>query len=191
MRYRPPLPGRPHHPGVSERAPDIGLPPPGPPAADIDRAARDFEAKQKALARAMLAQPVDAVIDRTDIIRNPSVNANLVAFTVPEGTVARFNRLAVVYSEPLVANAVAVGWRVTINGNQVPRITFDFDGFGPFSYTSFGSVTAPVDIEPLFVQSGATVAIEIIPVAFGFALTLIGRLTGWLYSPQTPIVGPL
>lgn len=132
----------------------------------------------------------DTVVDLADYTRNPvdpggGVQAiiNLLSYVVPPGLVLKIDKVGITYSNPMVAMSQAVGWRVTVNGNRVPNIVAVTDGY---MYSSFGEVNAPLEIAPLWVQSGETVAIQIYP-RFGFnnQLTISGRLSGQLYKPAT------
>jgi hypothetical protein len=119
-------------------------------------------------------------VDIADLLENPTVTANLVSFTVPAGSVGIISGIGVSYSNPFIGMARAVGWHVTINGAPCPHYR---PGTGSLFYYSVGDIANPCRIEPIFVNSQGTVAIEIVPIAgFNENLTLLGRITGRISS---------
>ena len=113
-----------------------------------------------------------------DDVQNPTDKINLVEFQVPGRSICMIRAIAVTYSDPLYTASDVVGWCVTIDGAIVPYIRH---ASKTFFYTSFGDLARPMEIEPLLVRSGQTVAIEIRPIAgFNEHLTMCGRLSGRL-----------
>jgi len=132
----------------------------------------------------------DTVVDVSNYIRNPvdlggaTLPTVVVSYLVPSSLVLRVNKIGISYSNPIVSMSQCVGWRVVVNGNRVPNIVSTSDDY---SYWNFGSVHAPMEIEPLWVQSQQLVAIEVYP-RFGWnsALTVTARISGRLFKPASP-----
>lgn len=132
----------------------------------------------------------DTVVDISNYIRNPvdlggaTLPTTVVSYQVPTMLVLLINKIGVTYSNPMVSMSQCVGWRIVVNGNRVPNIVSTADDY---SYSNFGSVHAPLEIEPLWVQAGQLVAVEVYP-RFGFnsKLTVTARLSGRLYKPAVP-----
>jgi len=164
--------------------------PPVEGVANVDRsrvraAEAEIRAKSRAAAVSLVHRGYDEVVDVTSAINNPVAVMTLVSFTVPTGLVAKFDRLAVVYSEPLVAMSQAVEWQLRINDGELPHVS-------PYGYTNFGSLFVPLQVDPIWVQSGSTIAIIVIPAAwFDNHLRMLGRLGGCLYKPAHPDAIPL
>jgi len=180
------LPGRPYHPRVPLfPAGDLLGAEEGGASVRIEKAREEIEARGRAVSLALVHRGVDEVVDVFDVVVNPTVTQNLVSFTVPQGLVCKIDRAAIVCSEPVVAMALGVGWRLTLNGGEMPNI---ITGWGLYGYmpVTFGDLAAPMCIEPLWVQSGQTIAIEIVTaMAFADNVVLAGRLAGRLYKPAS------
>jgi len=146
----------------------------------VQSAEVEMRARSRAAAVSLVHRGYDEVIDVTAAINNPVAVTTLVSFTVPTGLVAKFDRLAVVYSEPLVAMSQAVEWHLLIDGGQLPHVS-------PYGYTNFGSLFVPLRIDPIWVQANSTISIVITPEAwFDNHLRMLGRLGGRLYKPAHP-----
>lgn len=166
----------------------MGPPPRGVSSDDrlhVQAAEAEIRAKSRAEAVSLVHRGYDEVVDVTATINNPVAVVTLVSFTVPSGMVAKFDRLAVVYSEPLVAMSQAVEWKLRINDGELPHIS-------PYGYTNFGSLFVPLLVDPIWVQSNSTISVVVIPVAgFNNHLRMLGRLGGRLYKPAHPDAIPL
>jgi len=185
LKNRRPVPGRPHHPRVPLMAPPTGDPVSGDSRLRVRAAEMELRAKSQAAAVSLVHRGFDEIVDVTAAINNPVAVTTLVSFTVPTGLVAKFERLAVVYSEPLVAMSQAVAWELRIDGGQLPHVS-------PYGYTNFGSLFEPLLVDPIWVQSGSTIAVVVIPEAwFDNHLRMLGRLGGRLYKPAHPDAIPL
>jgi hypothetical protein len=149
-----------------------------------------IRANDEALKDLIIHLSPDTVFDLANYVRNPADPGGgvvtpviLLSYLVPSAFILKINKIGITYSNPVVAMSQAVGWRVTINGDRVPNIVQTTDGY---MYSSFGEVNSPLEIEPLWVQSNQTIAIEVYP-RFGFnqQLTISGRLSGQIYKPAT------
>jgi len=165
----------------------------------VDPAAAQRSADAAAVARAqntaalnaLVSYGVDSVVDLTNYIVNPAdvtfpvvTPIQLLNFRVPIGLVLVVKKIGVTYSNPVVAMTQTVGWRVIVNGHRVPWI---FQTTDDYFYTSYGTVSQPLEVEPLVVQSGSLLALEVYPrFAFANALTVSGRFSGKLLKPATP-----
>jgi hypothetical protein len=139
---------------------------------------------------ALVALGTDTVVDLTNSIFNPQdlggavLPTILIQFVVPQGTVFVLRKLGVTYSNPFVAMSRAVGWRVTVNGH---RVSWIYNINDEYFYSSFGTVTEPLDIEPLVVGANGRLAVEVYP-RFGFndSLTMSARISGKIVKPANP-----
>ena len=153
----------------------------------IDRKSLEFKAGARVVNMAMIDKGYDTVLDIIGTVENPNVLSTVVSFTVPNGLVAMVNQIAVFYSDPLVSACFAVGWRIVVNGNQVPNISVN--NFN-YRYGSLGSAMETMKIRPIWLQSEMTIELEIDPVAnkvdgFDEHLVAMGRLSGEIYKPST------
>jgi hypothetical protein len=157
-------------------------------ADEIQADVRALESKGRAAKRLFIHKGPDETVDVVNYVQNPAgAILVLVSFTVPDSMVGYFDSIGVYYSEPLVNACNAVGWRLSIDGRQVPNInhltTF-------WRFASYSDVSSPMLVKPIWVQSGETIAVEVEPQVGGHAfanhLTMVGRLTGRLYKPATP-----
>jgi len=141
---------------------------------------------------AVLAETIEQIeargqfdcIDVTDELINPTTTAtNAVSFVVPARMVARITKIGLTLSNPLVAMSTAISWRVTIDGRQPPHFRHTTD---EYFHHSISGVDRPMEIEPLYVKGGSTVAVEVLAAAgFNDALTVTARMGGRLYpSPE-------
>lgn len=187
------LPGRPYHPRVPLfPAGDLLGAEEGGASVRIEKAREEIEARGRAVSLALVHRGVDEPVEAFNAITAPAAGAltTLVSFTVPQGMVGKFDRFGIVYSEPIVAANNAVGWRISINGGEVPYVRTNFPLFGYYQMC-LGDMLTPWEIEPLWVQAAETIAIELWAVA-GFVdyLVVLGRIGGRLYKPASPdIVG--
>lgn len=139
-----------------------------------------LKAKARAIGDALIHFGIDTPLDLIGEIENPTVTTNIVFLTVPNGQIARIERIALYYSDPAIAMMDVIGWRLTVNGNRVPNIK---QIQSEFFFQSIGDMFTPMDIEPLIVQANNLVALEITVLGgFAGALTLTGRISGRLYK---------
>jgi len=151
----------------------------------VQAAEADLRAKSRAAAVSLVHRGFDEIVDVTAALNNPVAVTTLVSFTVPTGLIAKFDRLAVVYSEPMVAMSHAVEWQLRIDNGELPHVA-------PYGYTNFGSLFEPLRVDPIWVQSNSTILIVVIPAAwFDNHLRMLGRLGGRLYKPAHPDAIPL
>jgi len=165
--------------------PSIG-PATGPfPLEDLEavrQAEIQLAAQDRAYASAILHRGHEATVDVCGRITNPTAAADIVSFTVPQGQVAMIYQVAVWYSDPLVPRCNVVGWRLTVNNNPLPHVVNNTDG--DLFYSS-GDITRPMELHPVWVQSGQKVAIRCYPEAgFDWALRIQARMIGRLYNPS-------
>lgn len=181
-------PGRPNHPAVPL------VPETMPPKAGSAVNAQEIEKKiavDSALLRSKLIHRApDESIDLIQYYQNVVTHGvaplavNVVAYVVPNGCVAMIDQIAVFYSDPIVAQSIAIGWRLTINNGQVPNIR---DTAFSYIYSGFADLSEPFRIHPVWVQSDQTIALQINPNGtFGEALTVTARMSGKLFKPSTP-----
>lgn len=151
----------------------------------VEAAEAELRAKTRAAAVSLVHRGHDEVVDITADINNPTALTTLVSFSVPAGLVAKFDRLAVIYSEPLVAMSRAVEWRLLVDDGELPHVS-------PYGYTNFGSLFIPLRIDPIWVQANSTISIVVVPESwFDSHLRMLGRLGGRLYKPAHPDAIPL
>jgi len=190
MLRHPRVPGRPHHPPVAELS-----------AAQKDAFAdqkssecvrREIDSMQsrgQALRESLVHRGPDETVDVVDYIINPTgvVILNLVSFSIPPGMLAYFDQVGVYYSEAAFTMCLAIGWRLGIDGRQVPNINHLTENW---RFSNCGDPASPLSIKPVWVQSGETISIQVQPSwgAFTFQdhLTMVGRLTGRIYKPASP-----
>ncbi len=181
------IPGRPHHPGI---LPVGGIAvmsePDGAAGIRLHKAESELRARSKAAALALIHRGVDEIVDRFDVVVDPTVTQNLVTYTTPDSLVCKISRVAVLCSEPAVAMGLGIGWRLTLNGNELPYVNSAWALFRYFPVV-FGDLGNPMRVEPIWVQANETIAVELI-VAAGFDVKVLiaGRLGGQLYKPATP-----
>ncbi len=178
-------------PPILSHSPNIGR---GKPES-IARTNNIFDAQNKLLAnsRAIMEAAThkgfNEVVDITGVLEDvQDTGANLsfplVSFTVPQGQVARMEYIGVYYSNPVVPSMQSVGWRVMVDESRLDNVV---DNVNEYFYWSFGSVSDPMKVQPIFVQSGQVISISVTPrFLFNSKLMMIGRLSGRLYKPATP-----
>jgi hypothetical protein len=139
-----------------------------------------LRARARAVGDALIHAGTDTPLDLIGEINNPAAAADIVFLNVPNGQIAKIERIAVYYDDPAIAMMDVVGWRLAVNGNRVPNIR---EITSDYFFQSIGDMFTPMDIEPLIVQANARVAIEIIVTGgFAGALTLTARLSGRLFK---------
>jgi len=160
-------------------------------SATVRRDVDSFKNKNMAAKQLLLHHGNDETVDIVDSVLNPTglVIIVLVSFTVPRGQVAYFDQVGVYYSEPIVCSSLAVGWRISVDGGQVPNIRHDTERW---RFSNYGDIADPMSVKPIWVQSGQTISVELQPhwagAPFENHLTMIGRLTGLLYKPTAPVM---
>ena len=189
MLRHPRVPGRPHHPQVAEVSASQK-------EAFADRKVSEFvrdeidamKYKRQAWRESLVHRGPDETVDVVDYLLNPQgAIVTLVAFTVPNGMLAYFDRVGVYYSEPICTTGLAVGWRLSIDDRQIPNINHLTENW---RFSNCGDPSSPLEVKPVWVQSGETISVQVQPawagVDFQNHLTMIGRLTGLIYKPATP-----
>jgi hypothetical protein len=156
----------------------------------VSQALSNQRASQVALRDQLIHLSYESVFDLSAYIRNPvdlggpTLPTPLLSYLVPSSQVLQITKIAVVYSNPVVSQSQCVGWRVTVNGGRVPNINPVTD---EYFYSSYGEVNQPLEIDPLWVQSGNLIAIEVYPrFTFNSQLTVFGRLGGRLFKTASP-----
>jgi hypothetical protein len=152
----------------------------------ITKAVDHYKSKAHAVAIGLISQSNDTVLDQYNILENPGAVADLVSYTVLDGDVAMIDQIGVYYSEPTVSASIMVGWRIIVDSGEVTNIG---SGSFEFRFSSFGDVMEPMKIDPLWLQSGQTIRIEVEPTAdkinaFDGHLVMTGRLSGRIYHPS-------
>lgn len=184
-------PQRPYHPAVPL------FPSVAPPVENLDNGRKVNEKlslDSAVLKNKLLHRSPDESIDLVQYYQNITLwgalptAVDVVTYTVPAGCVAMIDQIAVFYSDPIVSQSVALGWRLTIDNGQVPNIQ---DVALSYIYSGFSDPSQPFRIHPVWVQSDQTIALQINPSAtFGNALTITCRMSGKLFKPATPeIIG--
>lgn len=149
-------------------------------AAQTEEQFDKLRARAKAVGDALIHFGTDTPLDLIGEIINPAVSQDIVWLDVPNGQIAKIERIALYYDDPAIAMMAVVGWRLAVNNNRVPNIR---QVQSDYFFQSVGDMFTPMDIEPLIVQANARVAIQIIVTGgFAGALTLSGRLSGRMYK---------
>jgi len=174
---------------------EVVNPPPVRRAGELIAANDRLMANSQVIKAAFFTRGYDECIDLVNLIQNPAdagvggtnYSVSVVNFTVPDGQVAIIDKIALVVSEPTVARCIYLGWRLTVNGNRVPNLVTAIPGFADYNPVSFGSIYDPISIEPLYIQSGQVVSLDVVPVLlFQERVTVIGRIAGRLVKPASP-----
>lgn len=142
-------------------------------------------AERQALARELLDKSKSSVIDVT--FEKPfdvPMAAGLVigTSTVPAGGVAEIERVGLLYSEPYGSSDF--NFQMLITGSEVPY-AINFLQLGVFAC---GSLTEPIEISPLCLQSGETLQIVArlaagVVVNWAYSNRVLVRISGTLYFP--------
>jgi len=180
-------PQRPYHPAVP-LAPSVA-----PPIEGVDNSKRVNEKlslDSAVLKNKLVHRSPDESIDLTGFFQTTlaylllPTAINVIAYTVPDGCVAMIDQIAVFYSDPLISQSNAVGWRLTIDNGQVPNIK---DPTFSYIYTGFSDLSSPYTIHPVWVQSSQTIALQLNPAwTFDLPITFTCRMSGKLFKPTTP-----
>lgn len=94
----------------------------------------------------------------------PGIAASVTTYTVPGSVVLELQHIDFFYSEPYLFGSQQFGWRIAVDGNQLPL--FASTGFarndyshGPLIPTGTGGAA---EMPPVYVQSGQTVSIDVV-----------------------------
>jgi len=105
----------------------------------------------------------------------------VVSYLVPAFHVLELTALGIWYSEPFLNSGLYFGWRLAVNGQRVPGIGY---ASGDWTHGSYGGLHEPVEIYPVAVQAGETVAVQVKDQTAGGVinerLTIAGLLKGRL-----------
>ena len=178
-------------PQIPEHSPNLGLQLPQTLArtANIVEEQQKLSARGRAIMEAASHKGFNEVVDISGVLEDvqdtgAGLSFTLVDYKVPPGQVARIEYLGVYYSNPVVPSMQSVGWRIMVNGKRLDNVV---DSGNEYFYWSFGSISDPMKVQPIFVQSGQTIKISVTPrFLFNSKLLMIGRLSGRLYKPATP-----
>ncbi len=177
--------GRRNHPAIP-----AGVTPPAGKAVSAESvkqtlaAEAGIQANRRAVAASLIHRSRNESIDLRGRLENPTVQASIVSFAVLVGYVAKIDKIAVWFSEPLVAMSRSVGWNILVNGNRVPNIKNTEDAQ---RYDSVGDLAQPIEIDPVWIQANETVSIDVFPLSsFDCALTVVARMSGRLYEISGP-----
>lgn len=112
----------------------------------------------------------------------PTVGTPVVFFTVPEGQVLKLTQIGIQYSDPFIGQTISLGWWLTVNGSKVPFVAQVTPGLDFFYYTHY-QMTQGTTLNPLWIQAGETVAMEVYPVnGFAEQVTIMAGMKGYLYQ---------
>lgn len=117
-----------------------------------------------------------------------------VNFLVPPSMVFKLTKIALVFSDPIIAMSDSIGWRITVNNDRVPYITRvpETTIINDYFYGARGSLSEPMKIEPLWIQAGQTVAIRLyIESSHDDHCLIQGNLVGLLFKAGSPAIGRL
>lgn len=156
---------------------------------EIQKQSEILIARSRAIAASLLHKGKEEPLDIVDYVQNPNtiIPSYLFNYVVPQGMIAMINRVGVIYSEPIISMTESVGWRLTVNGSSPPNILY---GQSNYYWHSLGSLERPMEIEPLWCQSGELIRVEISALAalFNERLCVTGRISGRLYQPASPLI---
>ena len=188
-------PGRRNHPKVTGINPAVIRPGniPDPLARKVSEQIENRSATDRAAEVRLIHRGRDEVIDLTDFVENPNGHEiSVLSFNVPDGQIVAIYKLALTYSDPMACMGRVVGWRIVVNDStpqHIDSLTYHW------RYNSMGSINEPIKIDPVYVQSGETFAIQIstqsIPGGVSNThwtehLTVMARVSGKLYKPASP-----
>lgn len=145
-----------------------------------------------AIGQLMLERNVNEVFDLQGTVYNPvatvPVTGNaVVEFTVPRGQVLMVNKIGISYSDPFIGQVISLGWWLTVGDRRVPYVDQTTPGLDYF-YFSHHQLVGSTDINPLWIQAGETVAIQVYPDnGFDEQVTVMATLNGQLYKIGAPV----
>lgn len=107
----------------------------------------------------------------------------VLTFLVSQGYTLEVNALSLSYSESILGQSQAVGWRLTINGMRVPNMLRAQIAGIEWSLGTLGDALHLVPIDPVWVQSNESVALEVIDLTGTMTefVCMTGVLSGRLY----------
>lgn len=152
----------------------------------VDREAAIMSARSQAIMGALVHRGTDETFDQHDYTHNPANGATLFDYVVPASRILRIDGLSVVYSNPQIAMCEALGWRLLINGNSPPGMSFGNLGY---HWHSCGHLNELMTFTPVWVQPGAVVSLQIrLLVLLDDRITIFSRLAGKLYRSASPLI---
>ena len=104
----------------------------------------------------------------------------VIDYTVPDRQAVILKRVACEFGRPAMYGELSLSWRMTVNGAQV--IAFGMATGSSYlkrQYIPVGTLQAPVDTYEMIVQSGETIALEVIrPSTWNFFVNVVGYVEG-------------
>lgn len=171
--------------------PKVGPYVPGVPEKPIDQQKIDtaIANRELALARRLTHRGADEAISYysfstwADIQNNP-----IVMMVAPKsGEVIKIDRLAVVYTPPSWGRFGDIGWRIEVDGRQLPYWR-QYEPAGTIVYWRYrplGDIDQPADITPVWIQAGQEFSVVMVgpfgPTDVPCELSVEVRLTGRIF----------
>jgi hypothetical protein len=184
------VPGRRNNPDISR-----------PEAIDNNLMPLVFETRQETDRRtasmasqynALIHRGYDETLDLNGALYNPRFGNdryNVVQFQMPDGLVGYINQVALIFSEPVLAQCGVWNWGITINNGLVPYCG-DINAF--WNTAGIGEIARPIKVAPIWVQSGQVVAVTIYStvglIFLTESYTIHARIAGGLIKPALPLV---
>lgn len=114
-----------------------------------------------------------------------AVAFTVIQFRVPLAYVLALTELGIAYSESILAQSTAVGWRLAIDGIHVPNVVrsqFTFPG-SDWAVGCLGDGTRTITINPVWVQANQTVQLQCTDLTGAMTefICITGILAGKLY----------
>ena len=152
----------------------------------VNREAAVLSARSQAIMGALIHRGTDETFEQYDYTHNPANGDTLFDYVVPASRILRIDGMSVVYSNPQIAMCEALGWRLLINGNSPPGMSFGNLGY---YWHSCGHIDELMRLTPVWVQPGAVVSLQIrLLVVLDDRITIFSRLAGKLYRSASPLI---
>jgi hypothetical protein len=112
----------------------------------------------------------------------PVTGNTVVGFTVPDGQVLKLTEIGIQYSDPFIGQTISLGWWLTVDESKVPYVDQVTPGLD-FFYYSHHQMIQGTTLNPLWIQAGETVALQVYPVnGFDEQVTIMANMKGNLYQ---------
>jgi hypothetical protein len=107
----------------------------------------------------------------------------VLSFLVSSGYTLAVDALSMSFSESVLPQSTAVGWRIAINGIRVPNVTRALILGLEWSLGTLGNPHHAISINPIWVQSNQTVTLEVTDLTGTMTefVSIVAVLSGKLY----------
>lgn len=174
--------------GDYSQTPATGVPSPGTASSlSVKEAGVGAEAQKRAFTQSLLERGPSEVIDLTKVIYNPTVDMDVISYTVPSGAVAAIREMGVWYSEPLIGMCEALAWQLRVSNLPIPNLR-DLNSPNGYHFPS-GDIFNPMKITTVWIQGRQTVTLRLhVVYLFDEQVTIAARLCGRLYQTMAPLI---